>query len=77
MSTLDKDVYERLYDNIEQTILVLYLTGDQRRWRTFYKQLTEAGMMSYELVDHKDPQVSVEMNRRDCEHINVLITIDI
>jgi len=77
MSTLDKDVYERLYKAIEQTILTDYLTGDQRRWRAFYRFLTEEGMTGYEEVEHKDPQVSVEVNRRHCEHIKVLITIDI
>lgn len=76
MSTLDKDVYERLYDNIEQTILTLYLTRDQRRWRTFYKLLTDTGMIDYGKEEHKDPQVSVEVNRRHCEHIKVLITIN-
>jgi len=76
MSTLDKDVYERLYKAIEQTILTDYLIGDQRRWSPFYRFLTEEGMTRYEGVEHKDPQVSVEVNRRPCQNIKVTIILN-
>ena len=76
MSTLDKDVYERLYKTIEQAILEMYLTSNERRWRTFYKYMDDTSLPIYHEYEHKDPQVSIEVNRRHCEHIKVLITID-
>ena len=76
MSTLDKDVYDKLYKTIEQTILDYYLTSNERRWRGFYKLMNAEGLSGYEERLLNDPQVSVEVNRRHCEHIKVLITID-
>jgi hypothetical protein len=76
MSTLDKQVYDRLYKTIKQVVLDYYLTSNERRWRGFYKLMSAEGLSGYEEILLKDPQVSVEINRRDCEHIKVLIIID-
>jgi len=76
MSTLDKDVYERLYKRIEQVVLDSYLNSNELRWRSLYSYLKEESLARYESVLLYDLQVSVEVNRRDCEHIKVLITIN-
>ena len=77
MSTLDKNVYERLYKRIEQVVLDSYLNSNELRWRSFYSYLSDDGLAKYEPIYLMDPQVSVEVNRRHCEHIKILITIGI
>ena len=73
--TLDKkDVYDSLYWTIEQTVLDAYLINSNRRWRGFYKHMSEYGMIGYEEQRLSDPSVSIHMSK-NTKDLKITITI--